>query len=299
MVRTNEARVTVLGLGAMGRALAGAFLAAGHATTVWNRSPGRDDELVARGAVRAPSLRAAIDASPLVIACVLDAAATREIVEPVVDALAGRVLVNYSSDTPERARELATWAGEHHIELLDAAIMVPTAVIGQPEALVLYSGSSQAFGSHRSTLEALGGSPRYLGTDTRMAALYDLALLDLFYSSMIGFVHGLALVGADGVSAAQFMPLAHEFFALLPGMAATIAAAVDQGEHPGTFDNVRMEAAGLAHIVDAAHARGIDTRTVVAAKSIFDDAVAAGHGNESFSSIIEVLRRAGPRTTRG
>lgn len=35
------APVTVLGLGPMGRALASAFLAAGHPVTVWNRTPGR------------------------------------------------------------------------------------------------------------------------------------------------------------------------------------------------------------------------------------------------------------------
>lgn len=39
------APVSVIGLGAMGRALAGAFLDAGHPTTVWNRSPGRAGEL--------------------------------------------------------------------------------------------------------------------------------------------------------------------------------------------------------------------------------------------------------------
>lgn len=43
-------KVTVLGLGSMGTALAGALLEAGHETTVWNRSAGKDEALVARGA---------------------------------------------------------------------------------------------------------------------------------------------------------------------------------------------------------------------------------------------------------
>ncbi len=49
--------VTVVGLGPMGRALAGAFLAAGVRTTVWNRTPGRDTELVAEGRTRRPPPR--------------------------------------------------------------------------------------------------------------------------------------------------------------------------------------------------------------------------------------------------
>ena len=35
--------VTVIGLGLMGQALAGAFLRAGHPTTVWNRSAAKAD----------------------------------------------------------------------------------------------------------------------------------------------------------------------------------------------------------------------------------------------------------------
>lgn len=48
---TNQ--VTVIGLGPMGRAMAAAYLDAGYEVTVWNRSPGKDTELVARGARRA------------------------------------------------------------------------------------------------------------------------------------------------------------------------------------------------------------------------------------------------------
>ena len=47
--------VTVLDLGPMARTLAGAFLNACLSTTVWNRTPGRDRELVERGAVGARS----------------------------------------------------------------------------------------------------------------------------------------------------------------------------------------------------------------------------------------------------
>lgn len=49
--------VTVVGLGSMGRALAGAFAGAGHPTTVWNRTPAKAAPLVAKGAVHARGWR--------------------------------------------------------------------------------------------------------------------------------------------------------------------------------------------------------------------------------------------------
>ena len=42
-------RLGFIGLGTMGQAMAGRLVAAGYPMTVWNRSPGAADALVARG----------------------------------------------------------------------------------------------------------------------------------------------------------------------------------------------------------------------------------------------------------
>src|SRR2546423_12058849 len=54
--------VAVLGMGRMGRALAGRLLEGGHRVTVWNRTKGKAGELVAAGA---PSQAPGPRASPL------------------------------------------------------------------------------------------------------------------------------------------------------------------------------------------------------------------------------------------
>jgi 3-hydroxyisobutyrate dehydrogenase-like beta-hydroxyacid dehydrogenase len=57
--------VTILGMGAMGRALATALVKAGHEVTTWNRTPGR----TVPGAQEAPTAHEAVEASPLVVRC--------------------------------------------------------------------------------------------------------------------------------------------------------------------------------------------------------------------------------------
>ncbi|MBT6209950.1 MAG: NAD(P)-binding domain-containing protein, partial [Woeseia sp.] len=52
--------ITVIGLGAMGSAVANAFLNAGHATKVWNRSPERLVAYQNSAAVCAPDPVAAV-----------------------------------------------------------------------------------------------------------------------------------------------------------------------------------------------------------------------------------------------
>src|SRR5256885_78634 len=64
--------VSVIGLGPMGQAMVGALLAAGHPTTVWNRTAARAQEVVAAGAVLAPTVADALDAGELVLLSLTD-----------------------------------------------------------------------------------------------------------------------------------------------------------------------------------------------------------------------------------
>jgi 3-hydroxyisobutyrate dehydrogenase-like beta-hydroxyacid dehydrogenase len=290
---TERAAVTVIGLGSMGRALARAFLAAGHPTTVWNRTPGKADELAAGGAVAAPDAAAAISASRLVVVCVVDSDAVYAVLEPVRESLRGRVLVNLTSTTPEQARATAAWAAQHGIEYLHGAIMVPTPMIGDADALVLYSGSHHAFDQYEASLATIAGDGTYLGGDAGLASVYDVGMLDIFFTGMTGFLHAAALVGADGISASTFLPYAQRIGELVQQTMVELAADVDKGSYPGDQDNLEMEQAALEHIVEASAARGIATALPRLVQTAVSDAIARGHGRDGFSSVVEVLRARG------
>ena len=66
---TTRHEVSFLGLGEMGPALARAVIAAGHPTTVWNRSPDKATTLAARGARAAQTAGEAVDAADLIVVC--------------------------------------------------------------------------------------------------------------------------------------------------------------------------------------------------------------------------------------
>lgn len=282
----HEARpVTVLGQGPMGQALAGALLRRGHPTTVWNRTPGRTDTLTARGARRAAAVTDAVTAGPLILACVLDYAAVRTVIEPVAPSMRGRTLVNLTSDTPQRARDLAAWAAGHGIGYLDGAIMTPAPTIGGPDALILYSGDPSAYATHRATLAALGGTATHLGADPGRAAAYDIALLDVFWTAMSGIVHAFALARAENITAAELAPHARGIAGLLSGIIDDFARRVDAADHDGDISSIASAAAGMAHIVAAAEGHGLDAGALRSAGEAARRAIDAGHGADSFARL--------------
>lgn len=289
----STATVTVIGLGPMGRALAGAFLGAGVRTTVWNRTPGRDRELVERGAISASSAEEAVAASELTVVCVVNYEAADAILRPdaVAGALKGRTLVNLTADTPERARRTAAWAAEHGIRYLDGAIMTPTGTIGTPDAVFLYSGPGELYAEHRSVLDALGGTHTHLSERICRAAAYDIALLDIFWTAMAGFNHALAVARAEGITAGELAPFASGIGAILPEAFTEVAAEVDAGTFPDEGSPVTSAASTMAHVIETSEGHGIDAGLMRAAEGLARQAIGLGHGAEGFHRVAELLGR--------
>jgi 3-hydroxyisobutyrate dehydrogenase-like beta-hydroxyacid dehydrogenase len=283
---THDRSVTVVGLGPMGQAMAAVLLDAGHPITVWNRTPSRADGVVARGATLAATPAQAISASELAILSLTDYAAMYDVL---ADAdLTGRVLANLSSDTPERTRAAARWATDRGATLLVGGLMVPAPLLGTDAAYGFYSGPRATFDAHAATLARIA-RPDYRGEDPGLAQLFYQAQLDVFLTSLSGYLHATALLRSAGVLAKEFAPYATETFTSMPAIAslADAAEAIDAGAHPGDLARVTMMGATADHIVGASREAGIDAALPEAIKAQYDRAIAAGHGESSWTSLIE------------
>ncbi len=280
--------VSVLGLGPMGQAMAGAYLGAGYEVTVWNRTPARADDLVARGARRAESVQAAVTAAELVVLSLIDYDAVDAVLAQVPDtALAGRVLVNLTSDTPDRARAKAAWLVERGAVPITGGVQVPPPGIGTPEAMTYYSGPAAVIEAHRPALEVLSGID-HLGEDHGLAPLYYQIGIDMFWTALAGYLHGQAVAQANGISAQEFLPRAVKTMDLKYFLE-FYAPRITAGHHEGDVDRVSMGAASIEHVLRTAEAAGVDGSLPAAVLEIFRRGVAAGHGQDSLTSLVGVL----------
>ncbi|MFD6177365.1 MULTISPECIES: NAD(P)-dependent oxidoreductase [unclassified Isoptericola] len=280
--------VAVLGLGHMGRALAGALLDAGHDVIVWNRSPGRGAGLVDRGARRAGSSRDAVLAAPTVVVCLYDHASVHATLDPLAEELRGRDLVNLTTTTPQEAREVAAWAAARGVRYLDGAIMATPLMIGAPGAEVLYSGDEDVFDRSRRVLDTWATST-FESTDPGRASLLDLAMLSGMYTMFAGFLHGAAMVGVDGVDARTFARRAGPFLAAMTAAFALDAEVVDRGDYTAPVQS--LDWSDLGHLVRASEEQGVDPAPIAMVEELRRRQVDAGHGAEGFERIYESLRR--------
>ncbi|GAA1031388.1 MULTISPECIES: NAD(P)-dependent oxidoreductase [Amycolatopsis] len=285
----NATSATVLGLGAMGSALVGALLDTGRPVTVWNRSADKAKPLVTRGAVAAGSAAAAVAASELVIACLLDDASVREVLGTA--SLAGKTVVNLTNGTPRQARELAEWVSEQGGKFLDGGIMAVPPMIGQPGAFVFYSGPKDVFDTHRAAFDTFGGS-NYVGEDPGLAALHDLSLLSGMYGQFIGILQAYALIRSEGLSAVEFQPLLSGWLTAMGTFAEHAAKEIDSGDYSqGVVSNLGMQAAAFDNLPAAAADQGVSSELLAPLHQLLLRRTADGHGAENLTSVIELLKK--------
>ncbi|QGZ52411.1 MULTISPECIES: NAD(P)-dependent oxidoreductase [Streptomyces] len=278
--------VTVIGLGLMGQALAGAFLKAGHPTTVWNRTASKADQLVGQGATPAPTIGDAFKASSLAIICLTDYQAMYEAFGASDVELDGTTLINLTSGDSAQAREAARWAEQRGARYLDGAIMAIPPTIGTAEAMILHSGPQSDFEAHRSTLDTLG-TVAYLGADHGLAALYDVAGLAMMWSVLNAWLQGTALLRTAGVDAATYAPFAQQIAAGVAEWLPGYAEQIDRGSFPAEVSALETDARSMAHLIEESEAVGVNAELPKLFKAMADRAIAAGHGGEQYPVLIE------------
>ncbi|MEU3774683.1 NAD(P)-binding domain-containing protein [Streptomyces sp. NPDC032472] len=282
--------ITVLGLGPMGRAMAAAYLDAGYEVTVWNRSAGKDADLVARGARRAGSAADAVRASELTVVSLTDVDA---LFTTLADAdLAGRTLANLSSDVPEQARKAARWAGSRGAGYLTGGVNVPPSGIGKPDSSIFISGPEALHSAHRAALDVLGTTD-FRGTDPGHAQLYYQLNMIMFWTAMTGFHQAVALARANGLTAADIRPYAASTTDSMRGFLDFYTPRIDADDHTGTVDRLAMCAASVEHVLHTAAGSGIDTGILAAHAELYRRGVEAGFGADSSSRLVELLAPAG------
>jgi 3-hydroxyisobutyrate dehydrogenase-like beta-hydroxyacid dehydrogenase len=283
--------VSVIGLGKMGSALAGALLRAGHRVTVWNRSPEKAAGLAVASVAR--SAADAVAASPLTIVCVSDYEATRAILaQPeVASSLAGRTLVQLSTGTPKEARDLQLWVRGQRAAYLDGAILAWPRHIGGDQTLVYVSGEQAAYDAHGATLRALAGGLTYLGGEVGASEGMFAAILSYLAGRWIGICHGGLICEAEGLSAAAY----GDALAMLGPALAWDAQHMGQVISTHAFTNpestLETTARDIEGLVRQAQDARINPEWPRFAAELFSRAERAGYGPEEHAALIKTLRQ--------
>ncbi|MEH1057164.1 NAD(P)-dependent oxidoreductase [Micromonospora sp. CPCC 206171] len=278
------ATVAVIGLGGMGSRMAGRLLDAGHDLVVWNRTPQRASNLVARGAVAADSPAEAARRAGFVITMLSGPAALQEVVEGpqgiAAGATASTTLAEMSTVGPPAVRRLAAMLPDG-VGLLDAPVLGSVSEAESGSLRIFVGGPEQLAQQWMPLLGALG-SPVHVGPLGAGAAAKLVANSTLFG---VLAVLGEALALADGLGLPR--DTAFKVLAATPvgPQADRRRPAIESDEFPLRFAlSLARKDADL--VVAAAKSASVELPVAAAARQWIVAAQQAGLGDRDYSAVL-------------
>jgi 3-hydroxyisobutyrate dehydrogenase-like beta-hydroxyacid dehydrogenase len=230
-------RISVIGLGQMGRPIAANLLAAKFDLAVWNRTPARADELVAAGAARAVTVAEASGAD-VVITMLADDRGLEQVAFDggLIEHLRRDALhVSMSTISVRLAKRLAAAHAEH------GSLFVSAPVFGRPEAaaaaklFVVAAGPAAAIDRSQPLFDAIGQRTFRFGERPEQANLVKLSGNFLIASVIESLGEALALTRKGGIDP-------HEYIELLTS---TLFAAPVYRSYGGLIADERYRPAGF------------------------------------------------------
>jgi 3-hydroxyisobutyrate dehydrogenase-like beta-hydroxyacid dehydrogenase len=279
-------RVAFLGLGAMGRPMAARLLEAGHDLTVWNRTPGRDEELVAAGATRAETPAAAARDADVAFTMLADPRALDDVLfgpAGAAETLAPTAtLIDMSTIGPTA---FLAAAARLECDAIDGPVLgsVPHAEAGT--LTVLAGGDPEVIDRHEQLLTVLGTIIR-AGPSGSGAAL-KLAANAAGMSALVALGEVLSLTDRIGVDPKVVLdgigagPLA----SLVERWRPRITAPVEE-----VHFSLALATKDLDLILEEAGRAGVELTVPAAAASRYRHAIEAGRGGADFTATVAFLR---------
>ncbi len=283
-------KVAFLGLGLMGRAMAGRLIQAGHSLTVYNRTRGKALALEKLGANVALGPAEAISSAPVSIFMVVDGGAVRNLLFP-PDVprpnLAGRTVIQMSTIASEESLALKKDVEADGGDYLEAPVLGGPAEAEKGALQVLVGGWEEQFRKWRELFKALSGAPLLCGP-VPSGAVFKLALNHLIAAETASFALSLGLIRRQGIEVTVFMDVLRRSALYAPQFDKKLDRMLSRTFEGPTFSE-RNLLKDIRLALAEARRLGLETAALEGLERILIKASEAGWADEDYSSLYSAV----------
>jgi 3-hydroxyisobutyrate dehydrogenase-like beta-hydroxyacid dehydrogenase len=289
-------KIAFLGLGKMGRAIAGRLLASGHAMTVWNRSPGPAEELVALGATQSTSPAEAVRDADILITMLFDDAAHEEVLfggcEASGDKLAGSEVlaamrpgalhISLATISVALSERLTTEHARRDQAFVAAPVFGRPNVAAEGRLWIVAAGEPSALANAQPLMETLSRGITVVGAEPPQAHAMKLGGNFLISAMIQALCDGSVYAASQGIDPATFLETANNALFQSPFYAAYSKVMLQPPPTPGA--TVALGAKDLRLLRESATARNKRLRLAESLAEVFDEAQAAGLAEQDWAA---------------
>ena len=285
-------RIGFVGLGTMGSFMAANLVGAGYPLTVWNRTPGRANELIASGAKDAASPAELASSSDIVFLCVTDSPQVEEVLfgenGVAQGASEGVLVIDCSTISPVATRDFADRLHEFGVGMLDAPVSGGSEGARLATLTIMVGGDADDFDRAHPVLSCVGATVSHLGPHG--AGQWAKAINQIILAgTYLGVAEGIALALKAGLDAQKVVD------ALVAGAAGSWvlqnrSAQMIANDYPLGF-RISLHRKDLDIGLALAREVGAVLPITALATTFEDGIIAEGHGDDDISALARPIRR--------
>ncbi len=292
-----KAKIGVIGLGLMGRPMAMNLVKAGHAVTVWNRTPSRADELVNAGATLAKSPRDAAAAADVLITMVSDPPALEEVLwgaDGNKDAAAfpalkaGSTYIDSSTISPTLAKKIAAACKERSIHFLDAPVTGGDWGAKKGELVFMVGGDAETLKAMEPIIGVMGKRWFHLGPNGAGQTI-KLAMNLILALQVDALAEALALVTRAGLKGESLVEVMQSSMAR-SGVLDVKAPNLLKGEYTPSFP-LRLMHKDLSLALELGNQIGVALPATAAARETYNFVKGASREDLDYSAVMKFWQR--------
>jgi 3-hydroxyisobutyrate dehydrogenase-like beta-hydroxyacid dehydrogenase len=278
--------VAVLGMGRMGRALAGRLLEGGHRVVVWNRSKGKAGEVVSAGAREAQSVADAVEGVDVAVTMLANDDAVRAVAFGELRSSIGEktTYVDCSTVSPTLSGELAEAFPARFVAM---PVLGSPAVVSAGQAVFLTGGTADVVDRLGPMVSSLSDNVRRYDT-APLAITAKLASNLLLLSEVVALAESFAVGRSGGLRDDQLRDLFGTSPMVPPGVKNRFEGVLTGSQDAWWTTVLGAKDVGLA--VDLARKADVELPEARVVQQLYENAASSGLNDADIAAVTELYR---------
>ncbi|MCD9024050.1 NAD-binding protein [Cohnella sp. NL03-T5] len=278
-----------IGLGTMGEPMAANLLRKGYPVTVYNRTPGKEEQLLELGADVASSPLEAAKRVDVILTMISNDQAIEEVYfgsDGILKELKpGTTIIDSSTISPTLARRLAAEVTDRFCDFIDAPVTgsKPAAIEGT--LLFMAGGDKQTIEDHHDILLTMGRAVIYMG-EHGSGATAKLAHNTIVGINAAGLIEGMAIAAKSGIDVSSFLRVVQSGGAASKQADLKGQKIIDHDFSVQFSLALMLKDLRLSSVLT--DSLGVSTPMLEAAKSLFQLGQSAGYGESDLAALAHI-----------
>jgi len=285
-------KIGIIGTGMLGEAVGLHLLNSGYSVSVYNRTKSKTKNLEEKGADVAELPSVVAESSDLIITCVKDADAVKQVLFGQGGVVSGKhddmTVADMSTINPNAAKEISKKLHDEGIKSIEVPVMGGPNVAIEGKLVLMASGDKESFERFSQVFNTIANKTFFLGESgsahsIKLAMNLQISLLALSLSE------GIMLTKKAGFDPEIFLEILNSTY-FSTGMSQNKAFKMIKDEYQPTFTLKNMKK-DLDTII--ASAKDFDAKLPIAerANEIYKQALDAGFGEIDYTGILAYIKK--------